>query len=164
MSRISKKFTNTHADFDVSWSQPRSRPTSAATPKTLNVFMIQNTEASINGAVETARNLLPGYKIDGQEIAKHVANEGGFNIKGKGRKTSVSFVSTTKLESHRDPSFGANNILANIILHEIGHGMGAKHDDQGLMLATAVYSSVGNKVGKYTESSILKIDGFLSTL
>jgi hypothetical protein len=108
---------------------------------------------------------LPDATIDGQELANHVGKEAGYNAKVVGGKTSVSFMSITQLQKYKQTRGGdTNKMFANIILHEIGHGMTADHPDKGVMEAKTVYGSAGVTVIQYSKDSIDKIDAFLSTI
>lgn len=165
LKRIKTQLTKSKAEFTVSWTQPKTLPLSAATPKVLLVYVVENSQDSIQQAIRIAEAALPDGTIDGQELATHVSKEAGYNAKVVGGKTSVSFMSITQLQKYKQTRGGdTNKMFANIILHEIGHGMRADHLDKGVMEAKTVYGSAGVAVIQYSRGSIDKIDTFLSTI
>jgi len=111
----------------------------------LLVYLIRGRDA--DRALELARPHLPrGYEDALRDQARELNSIGGTNLRidFNGRSPSVSFVSTGALaDLVRDRPGGdrlAGQLLGEIILHELGHALRARHD-AGIMEGVAVFDS-----------------------
>ena len=98
-----------------------------------------------------------------EEVGEHLSNEGGVNVKEPGGLVSLSFCSVARIAKYPQNS-GLDMIFADLVLHEIGHGMDADHDDGGVMRAKTVYGSAVAAATGYSDKSVPRIDDFLARL
>jgi hypothetical protein len=109
------------------------------------VYLMKGRDA--DRAVQLARPHMPrGYDSDLKDAAHELNSIGGANLRidFNGRSPSVSLASTgALLERMKDREGGdriAGLLLGEIILHEIGHALRARHDS-GIMEGRAVFDA-----------------------
>jgi hypothetical protein len=110
------------------------------------VYLMQGKDA--DKAVALARPHLPkGYDSDLKDAAHELNSIGGANLRidFNGRSPSVSLASTGALADFvkgRDNGDRlAGQLLGEIILHEIGHALRAKHASEGIMQGRVVFDA-----------------------
>ena len=165
LNRIAGKLKKSGARFKVDWENPAAVAPQKLDPKVLLCYVISNDSSQLNNALNLIHRSIGTNKDDAETFSKHLSNEGGVNFKRKGSLVSLSFASVARIEAYKKAGIkGLDKMFANLVLHEIGHGMDAEHEDKGVMAANQVYDSRGGVNFTFTKKSIGKIDKFLSRI
>lgn len=163
LNRMAGQLKQVKASFKVSWEQPTSLGQEQPVPKVLLVYVIDNSQKVIDQAIRIAEAGLSRSAVNLKEFGEHLSNEGGVNIKPANGLISLSFCSVARIAQH--PSHdGIDKMFADLVLHEIGHGMDAEHEDGGVMNSKQFYGSVVKATASYSKKSIQKFDTFLARL
>ncbi|MEM1436457.1 MAG: hypothetical protein AAGG11_20575 [Pseudomonadota bacterium] len=161
LDRLAGELKNVKARFSVKWDQPKSLQLEKLVPEVLLVYVIDSSQKVMDQAIRIAETGLSRSAVKPSVIQEHYQKEGGFNIKPVNGLVSLSFCSVGKIP--KNPGFtAADQIFADMVLHEIGHAMDAEHGDGGVMRRSQVYPSAVE--AKYSKKSVPKIDAFLDRL